>query len=127
MPLKKFLSSVMAMFFFLTAQVYSATPADIYKQMGGIAALAEACFSSEKIPTLLNVKIAETLEQNPDLGEMMDTLIEEYNEGYYTSGAKQIIWNASEQSYNKTPFDCEDTEDVKTIKQLEQTVLDNLK
>jgi hypothetical protein len=104
-----------------------ATPADQYKQMGGIAAIAEACYGSKAIPQHLNQTVKAAVNANPQIEGLMKTLLADYNTAYYKSVADHRIWNGSSGNYSQTAFSCASTADVEQIKRFESSILANLK
>jgi hypothetical protein len=103
------------------------TPRDQYRQMGFIAAIAEACYESIAIPGKLNALIKAGSERNPSSIPAINLLIEEYNEAYNHAVTTRTVWNGSKQSYTDTPFDCAVGKDVEMIKAFETNLLVNLR
>ncbi len=112
--------------FFCSSTFAQGTPVDQYKQMGGIAAVAESCYASEAIPQKLKPIVASARDKNPSVAELLQTLVAQYNKSYYKAVLDRRIWNGTKQDYSKV-FNCADKSDVEQIKKFEQLILDNLK
>ena len=105
---------------------HGGSPKDQYRQMGSIAAIAEACYGSTAIPEKLDKLMETATKQNPATAPVINLLIEEYNVAYYHAVATMTVWNGSAQSYSDLPFSCANGKDVKMIRAIEATVLKNL-
>ena len=103
------------------------TPKDQYKQMGSVAAIAEACYGSKAIPEKLGALMKKASAQNPSSVPAINLLIKDYNEAYFFASTEMKVWNGVNQSYSSTPFKCKVSDDVNLIKKLEATILDNLR
>jgi hypothetical protein len=103
------------------------TPADQYKQMGGIAAVAEACYGSKAIPQKLNQSIKGAVTANPQIEGVMKTLLADYNAAYYKSITDHKIWSGSKGDYGDKAFSCANAADVELIKKFESSILASLK
>lgn len=103
------------------------TPKDQYRQMGSIAAIAEACYGSKAIPEKLQALIKKASQQNPSSAPVINLLINDYNEAYLHAATEMTVWSGSDQSYSSTPFHCELSDDVEFIKKWEATLLNNLR
>jgi hypothetical protein len=109
----------MLIVFFLPIYAFAASPLSQYKQFGSIAALAETCLRSEQIPQKINAAL-----KNSGLGqEMINTLVEAYNDGYKTALLNNKLWVAEGMVWTNSPFSCNNNEDVKSIKQFESQIL----
>src|SRR5271155_3127536 len=103
-----------------------ATPLDQYRQMAGIAAIAEVCYGSKAIPTKLTQLVHSSVEANPAVKDMMVQLLAGYNVAYKKAIVDHLIWNGSQQSYSGKPFSCASNDDIAFIKKLEGSVMQNL-
>ena len=103
-----------------------ATPLDQYKQMAGIAAIAEACYGSKAIPTKLAQLVHSSVEANPAAKDMLVQLLAGYNAAYKKAIVDHLIWNGSQQAYSGKPFSCGSNDDIAFIKKLESSVMHNL-
>lgn len=105
-------------FLFIGTHVFAATPLSMYKQFGSVAALAETCLQSDKIPVKLNAALAHSgLEQ-----EMINALIEAYNDGYKNTLLSLKLWIADKETWNKKLFNCENEKDKALIQQFENQI-----
>lgn len=95
-----------------------------YRQMGGINSLAVDCYQSDAILQAL-MYMVENVPQSER--ELMNKLVDEFNAGGEKATADQVIWNGTQGAYGTTPFDCSDAADVKQIRTMEASVLNNLK
>jgi len=102
------------------------TPIDQYKQMAGVAGLAEACYGSKDIPVKLNALIKRSVSANPQSADMLKSLLAEYNLAYKKSLLERKVWNGSGGAYSK-PFSCAEPKDVDLIKGFELSILNGLK
>jgi hypothetical protein len=119
--MKKLVLAILTVAAFSTYALASSA-SSVYKQMGSVAALSEICLQSNKIPTRLNIALQSAgLDQ-----EVMDSLIDSYNKGYKKSLLSNKIWIASKEIWNKTPFNCADSNDLKSIEKMEQQILSTL-
>ena len=98
-----------------------------YKQMGGVAALTEACFSSKNLELTLIKQIGQLFFSQPEMGEMMFGLLYAFYDAKAVALEKRVIWNGTTQSYNKKQFDCNNAADKKLIKQFEMQLMNGLK
>ena len=99
---------------------------DQYRQMGGIAALAESCLNTKRLETTLFKTIGKALYNNPKIGRALYQLMAFYFEGYDIGLKKRVVWNGSLQRYNKKIFNCESKSDVSIIRKFETQILQQL-
>jgi hypothetical protein len=103
------------------------TPSDQYKQMGGVAGLAETCYGSTKIRDKLAGLVDAAVKNDPSIKGMMDQLVKSYNDAYYKATKDKVMWIGTTQQYNRKPYSCQVQEDVNVIRGMEQTVLVNMR
>ena len=99
---------------------------DQYRQMGGIAALAESCLNTKRLETTLFKTIGKTLYSNPKIGRALYQLMAFYFEGYEIGLKKRVVWNGSLQRYNKKIFNCKSKSDVSIIQKFKTRILQQL-
>jgi len=104
-------------------QLYAATPYNQYKQFGSIAALSESCLQSVEIKDALQ----EALTRINLSDQILRSLIGAYNEGYNGAILEMKIWNASQASWNKTSFSCDQQKDVELIRDFQEKVVASLR
>jgi hypothetical protein len=97
-------------------------PADLYRQLGTVAAMAEVCYGSEQIVAKVKAATSKYALQVPTYAMMAETLIKEYNEAYMYAGGHHTIWIISQQKYSRI-FNCDLDNDVDLIRGLENQIL----
>ena len=118
------ISKGVIMLFLLTyTQIFAASPLSQLKQFGSVAALAEACLDSKKIPTKLNKVLSDA---NLDR-QILESLIEAYNYGYKNALLSHKMWFYGKETWNKFPFDCNNEKDIAFIKRAESAILKGIK
>lgn len=103
------------------------TPKHQYRQMGSIAALAEACYGSKAIPEKLNAQIKRAVSENPAVRPTTDMLVAEYNQALTLALANHRVWNTQTQSFSQKSFACGTAGDVAAIREFEATILKEFK
>ena len=98
-----------------------------YKQMGGVAGLTEICFKSKNLELTLVKQIGQLFYTQPEMGEMMFSLLYDFYDAKAVAMEKKVVWNGTTQSYNKKQFDCNKAADKKLIKQFETQLINGLK
>ena len=98
-----------------------------YKQMGGIAGLTEICYNSKNLELTLIKQIGQLFYTQPEMGEMMFSLLYAFYDAKVVAMEKKVVWNGTTQSYNKKQFDCNKAADKKLIKQFETQLMNGLK
>ena len=99
---------------------------DQYRQMGGIAALAESCFNTKRLETTLFKTVGKTLYNNPAIGRTLYQLMAFYFEGYAMGAKKRVVWNGSLQKYNQKTFNCKSQSDASIVRKFESQMLQQL-
>ena len=99
---------------------------DQYRQMGGIAALAENCFKTKRLETTLFKTVGKALYNNPAIGRTLYQLIPFYFEGYAMGAKKRVVWNGSLQKYNQKTFNCKSQSDASIVRKFESQMLQQL-
>ena len=99
---------------------------DQYRQMGGIAALAESCFNTKRLETTLFKTVGKTLYNNPAIGRTLYQLMAFYFEGYAMGAQKRVVWNGSLQKYNEKTFNCRSQSDASIVRKFEIQMLQQL-
>ena len=94
--------------------------------MGSIAAIAEACYKSKAIPGKLQAAVKRAASENPAVAPVLKELTANYNEAYAHAIVNMTVWNGTSQSYNASPFSCNDESDMEFIRKSESTILENL-
>ncbi len=125
---KQSLFSICILAFVFAAQNVYAAPADDYKFFGSVAAVSEMCLGSTKISERINVVVPAAVKKNPEITEIMNSLIESYNSAYMKAAADARIWEATQQGTFKfsAPMNCRDTKHVEKIKFMHDYILKNL-
>lgn len=108
-----------------TAASAQGTPLDQYKQMGGLAAIAESCYGSQAIPHTLDPLVKKAAGQTSSIDDIMRSLVAEYDNAYKKAALDHRIWNGSSQNYSSA-FNCSDADDIKMIKGLEHNFVARL-
>jgi hypothetical protein len=104
--------------FLINTQVFATSPLSQYKQFGSVAALAEACLQSKKIPVKLNEALANTgLDE-----QTMASLINAYNDGYKSTLLSYKIWIAEKEIWNDRSFSCVNEKDKELIEKFEKNI-----
>lgn len=112
---------------FVSSSVYAqGKMPDQYRQMGGIAALAESCFNTKKLEATLFKTVGKALYNNPAIGRTLYQLMAFYFEGYESGAKKRVVWNGSLQKYNKKTFNCSSKSDASIIRKFESQILQQL-
>ena len=101
------------------------TAKDQYRQMGGVVGLTEICFDRKVLEAELFKQIGSVFYSSPEMGRTMFELLYVYFESYEKAKSDQVIWNGTQQSYNKEAFDCSD-ENKKLIKNFEEQLIKEL-
>ena len=115
-------------FLLLSKNVYAQGAAsDQYKQMGGVTGLTEICFKTKNLELTLLKQIGQLFYTQPEMGEMVFSLLYDFYDAKAVAMEKKVIWNGTAQSYNKKQFDCKKTADKKLIKQFEMQLMNGLK
>lgn len=82
------------MVFFVTAVTNSVSAqgkmTDQYRQMGGIAALAEMCLNQKRLENQLFKSVGITVANNPKMGRMLFQLMALYFESYEVAKKKEL-------------------------------------
>ena len=114
--------------FLLSKNVYAQGAAsDQYKQMGGVTDLTEICFKTKNLELTLLKQIGQLFYTQPEMGEMVFSLLYDFYDAKTVAMEKKVIWNGAAQSYNKKQFDCKNAADKKLIKQFEMQLINGLK
>ena len=92
--------------------------------MGGVVGLTEICFDRKVLEAELFKQIGSVFYSSPEMGRTMFELLYVYFESYEKAKSDQVIWNGTQQSYNKEAFDCSD-ENKKLIKNFEEQLIKN--
>ena len=100
---------------------------DQYKQMGGVTGLTEICFKTKNLELTLLKQIGQLFYTQPEMGEMVFSLLYDFYDAKTVAMEKKVIWNGAAQSYNKKQFDCKNAADKKLIKQFEMQLMNGLK
>ena len=112
----------------LSKNVYAQGAAtDQYKQMGGVAGLTEVCFKTKNLELTLFKQIGQLFYTQPEMGEMIFSLLYDFFDAKAVAMEKKVIWNGTTQSYNKKQFDCNNSADKKLIRQFEMQLINGLK
>ena len=120
--------SFFLLIFSLPKNVYSQGAAnDQYKQMGGITGLTEMCFKTKNLELTLLKQIGQLFYTQPEMGEMVFSLLYDFYDAKTVAMEKKVIWNGTAQSYSKKQFDCNNAADKKLIKQFEIQMMNGLK
>ena len=98
-----------------------------YKQMGGVAGLTQLCYKTKNLELTLIKQIGQLFYTQPEMGEMMFSLLYAFYDSKAVAMEKKVIWNGTTQSYNKKQFDCNNAADKKLIKQFELQLMNGLK
>ena len=115
-------------FLLLSKNVYAQGAAsDQYKQMGGVTGLTEICFKTKNLELTLLKQIGQLFYTQPEMGEMVFSLLYDFYDAKTVAMEKKVIWNGAAQSYNKKQFDCKNAADKKLIKQFEMQLINGLK
>ena len=115
-------------FLLLSKNVYAQGAAsDQYKQMGGVTGLTEICFKTKNLELTLLKQIGQLFYTQPEMGEMMFSLLYDFYDAKAVAMEKKVVWNGTTQSYNKKQFDCNNAADKKLIKQFENQFINGLK
>ena len=115
-------------FLLLSKNVYAQGAAsDQYKQMGGVTGLTEICFKTKNLELTLLKQIGQLFYTQPEMGEMVFSLLYAFYDAKTVAMEKKVIWNGAAQSYNKKQFDCKNAADKKLIKQFEMQLMNGLK
>ena len=115
-------------FLLLFKNVYAQGAAsDQYKQMGGVTGLTEICFKNKNLELTLLKQIGQLFYTQPEMGEMVFSLLYDFYDAKTVAMKKKVIWNGAAQSYNKKQFDCKNAADKKLIKQFEMQLMNGLK
>ncbi len=102
---------------FCTTAAHAAA-GDDYKFFGSMAAVSEQCINSSQISDRINVVVPAAVQQNPQITELMNSLIQVYNAAYTKAMVDGQVWEASSNGtfgYTR-PFNCRNQEDLKKIK-----------
>ena len=97
-----------------------------YRQMGGIAALAESCFNTKRLETTLFKTVGKTLYNNPAIGRTLYQLMAFYFEGYAMGAQKRVVWNGSLQKNNEKTCNCRSQSDASIVRKFEFQMLQQL-
>ena len=110
----------------ISTPLYSqGNPEDQYRQMGGVVGLTEMCFGTKDLETVLFQQVGNVFYSSPEMGRVMFELLYVYFESYEVAKSEKVIWNGTQQAYNKNTFDC--SEENKTlIKSFEQQLIAGL-
>ena len=110
----------------ISTPLYSqGNPEDQYRQMGGVVGLTEMCFGTKDLETLLFQQVGNVFYTSPEMGRVMFELLYVYFESYEVAKSEKVIWNGTQQAYNKNTLDC--SEENKTlIKSFEQQLIAGL-
>ena len=115
-------------FLLVSKNVYAQGAAsDQYKQMGGVTGLTEICFKTKNLELTLLKQIGQLFYTQPEMGEMVFSLLYDFYDAKTVAMEKKVIWNGAAQSYNKKQFDCKNAADKKLIKQFEMQLMNGLK
>ena len=74
--------------------------------MGGFVGLNEICFGTKDLETVLFQKVGNVFYTSPEMGRVMFELLYVYFESYEVAKSEKVIWNGTQQAYNKNAFDC---------------------
>ncbi len=111
----------------IAAPAYSqGTAEDQYKQMGGLAAIAKACYGSKAIPNKLSALARASVAKNPEIKDTLNALLGEYNAAFQKAGVDHRIWNGSQQDFGVRAYNCSNAEDMADIKRFEDLILQNM-
>ena len=119
---------IFLIFLLFSKNVYAQGAAsDQYKQMGGVTGLTEICFKTKNLELTLLKQIGQLFYTQPEMGEMVFSLLYDFYDAKTVAMEKKVIWNGAAQSYNKKQFDCKNAADKKLIKQFEMQLMNGLK
>ena len=99
---------------------------DQYRQMGGVAALAEMCLSQKRLESQLFKSVGMSVYNNPGMGRTLLQLMAFYFEGYQMAKEKRVVWNGTQQKYNNKRFSCKSQSDLSIIKKFEAQMFGQL-
>ena len=112
---------------FLVQPAYSqGKMVDQYRQMGGVAALAEMCLNQKRLENQLFKSVGMSVYNNPGMGRTLFQLMAFYFEGYQTAKEKRVVWNGTQQRYNNKRFSCKSKSDLSIIKKFEAQMFGQL-
>ena len=99
---------------------------DQYRQMGGVAALAEKCLSLTRLENQLFKSVGMSVFNNPKIGRTLFQLMAFYFEGYEAAKQKGVIWNGTQQKYNNKRFSRKSQTDLSILKKFEAQMFGQL-
>ena len=99
---------------------------DQYRQMGGVAALAEMCLNQKRLENQLFQSVGMSVFNNPENGRTLFQLMEFYFEGYEAAKQNGVIWNGTQQKYNNKRFSCKSQSDLSILKKFEAQMFGQL-
>ena len=127
--MKMVIKALIASTLLCSAASSSAGAIDDYKFFGSMAALSEMCLKSTKISDRINKVVPAAVKKNPEITDMMKSLIEAYNEAYKKAILDGQIWEATSDGnfrFSNT-INCRNAEQAEKIKFLHDYILKNLK